>query len=114
MNPENISLEKPESILNSELVMINEKLETLDIVPIIKGAGGGGNGDYGQSPWTNNGPGSRGSGSGADGGLYGGGAGGWGNGVFSGYGGGYGAQGGCRIIWGKDRAFPGTLTDDIA
>jgi predicted phage tail protein len=43
MNPENISLEKPESILNSELVMINEKLETLDIVPIIKGAGGGGN-----------------------------------------------------------------------
>ena len=42
MNPENISLEKPESILNSELVMINEKLETLDIVPIIKGAGGGG------------------------------------------------------------------------
>jgi predicted phage tail protein len=43
MNPENISLEKPESILNSELVMINEKLETLDIVPIIRGAGGGGN-----------------------------------------------------------------------
>jgi hypothetical protein len=42
MNPEKISLEKPESILNSELVMINEKLETLDIVPIIKGAGGGG------------------------------------------------------------------------
>lgn len=42
MNPENISLEKPESILNSELVMINEKLDTLDIVPIIKGAGGGG------------------------------------------------------------------------
>ena len=42
MNPESISLEKPESILNSELVMINEKLETLDIVPIIKGAGGGG------------------------------------------------------------------------
>lgn len=43
INAENISLEKPESILNSELVMINEKLETLDIVPIIKGAGGGGN-----------------------------------------------------------------------
>jgi len=43
MNPESISLEKPESILNSELVMINEKLETLDIVPIIRGAGGGGN-----------------------------------------------------------------------
>jgi predicted phage tail protein len=42
MNPENISLEKPDSILNSELVMINEKLETLDIVPIIRGAGGGG------------------------------------------------------------------------
>jgi len=42
MNPEKISLERPESILNSELVMINEKLETLDIVPIIKGAGGGG------------------------------------------------------------------------
>ena len=42
MNPENISLEKPQSILDSELVMINEKLETLDIVPIIKGAGGGG------------------------------------------------------------------------
>lgn len=40
---EEISLEKPESIFNSELVMINEKLETLDIVPIIKGAGGGGN-----------------------------------------------------------------------
>lgn len=39
---EEISLEKPESIFNSELVMINEKLETLDIVPIIKGAGGGG------------------------------------------------------------------------
>jgi len=42
INPENISLEMPESIVNSELVMINEKLETLDIVPIIKGAGGGG------------------------------------------------------------------------
>ena len=42
MNPENISLEEPQSILDSELVMINEKLETLDIVPIIKGAGGGG------------------------------------------------------------------------
>jgi len=42
MNPESISLEKPDSILNSELVMINEKLETLDIVPIIRGAGGGG------------------------------------------------------------------------
>lgn len=37
-----LSLERPESIFNSELVMINEKLETLDIVPIIKGAGGGG------------------------------------------------------------------------
>lgn len=43
LNAEDISLEKPESILNSELMMINEKLETLDIVPIIKGAGGGGN-----------------------------------------------------------------------
>jgi predicted phage tail protein len=43
MNPESISLEKPDSIINSELVMINEKLETLDIVPIIRGAGGGGN-----------------------------------------------------------------------
>jgi len=43
LNAETISLEKPESILNSELVMINEKLETLDIVPLIKGAGGGGN-----------------------------------------------------------------------
>lgn len=43
LNAEDISLEKPESIFNSELVMINEKLETLDIVPIIKGAGGGGN-----------------------------------------------------------------------
>lgn len=42
INGEEISLEKPESIFNSELVMINEKLETLDIVPIIKGAGGGG------------------------------------------------------------------------
>jgi len=42
MNPESISLEKPDSILNSELVMINEKLDTLDIVPIIRGAGGGG------------------------------------------------------------------------
>jgi len=40
---ENISLEKPDSIINSELMMINEKLETLDIIPIIKGAGGGGN-----------------------------------------------------------------------
>jgi predicted phage tail protein len=40
---EDLSLERPESIFNSELVMINEKLETLDIVPIIKGAGGGGN-----------------------------------------------------------------------
>jgi predicted phage tail protein len=39
---EDLSLERPESIFNSELVMINEKLETLDIVPIIKGAGGGG------------------------------------------------------------------------
>jgi len=39
---EDIFLEKPESIFNSELVMINERLETLDIVPIIKGAGGGG------------------------------------------------------------------------
>lgn len=43
LNAEEISLKNPESILNSELVMINEKLETLDIVPIIKGAGGGGN-----------------------------------------------------------------------
>lgn len=43
LSAEEISLEKPESIFNSELVMINEKLETLDIVPIIKGAGGGGN-----------------------------------------------------------------------
>ena len=43
VNAEEISLENPESIFNSELVMINEKLETLDIVPIIKGAGGGGN-----------------------------------------------------------------------
>ena len=42
MMAEDLSLERPESILNSELVMINEKLETLDIVPIIKGAGGGG------------------------------------------------------------------------
>lgn len=44
MMAEDLSLERPESILNSELVMINEKLETLDIVPIIKGAGGGGGG----------------------------------------------------------------------
>jgi len=44
MAVEDISLERPESIFNSELVMINEKLETLDIVPIIKGAGGGGGG----------------------------------------------------------------------
>jgi predicted phage tail protein len=43
LNAEDISLDKPESIYNSELIMINEKLETLDIVPIIKGAGGGGN-----------------------------------------------------------------------
>jgi predicted phage tail protein len=43
LSGEEISLEKPESIFNSELVMINEKLESLDIVPIIKGAGGGGN-----------------------------------------------------------------------
>ena len=42
MMAEDLSLERPESIFNSELVMINEKLETLDIVPIIKGAGGGG------------------------------------------------------------------------
>jgi predicted phage tail protein len=42
MAAEDISLERPESIFNSELVMINDKLETLDIVPIIKGAGGGG------------------------------------------------------------------------
>ena len=41
INPESISLEMPESIVNSELVMINEKLDSLDIVPIIKGAGGG-------------------------------------------------------------------------
>ena len=44
MMAEDLSLERPESIFNSELVMINEKLETLDIVPIIKGAGGGGGG----------------------------------------------------------------------
>ena len=42
MMAEDLSLERPDSIFNSELVMINEKLETLDIVPIIKGAGGGG------------------------------------------------------------------------
>jgi predicted phage tail protein len=42
MMAEDLSLERPESIFNSELVMINERLETLDIVPIIKGAGGGG------------------------------------------------------------------------
>jgi len=42
VSSEDISLEKPESIYNSELVMINEKLNTLDIVPIIKGAGGRG------------------------------------------------------------------------
>ena len=41
MMAEDLSLERPESIFNSELVMTNEKLETLDIVPIIKGAGGG-------------------------------------------------------------------------
>ena len=44
MMAEDLSLERPDSIFNSELVMINEKLETLDIVPIIKGAGGGGGG----------------------------------------------------------------------
>jgi predicted phage tail protein len=44
MAAEDISLERPESIFNSELVMINDKLESLDIVPIIKGAGGGGGG----------------------------------------------------------------------
>jgi predicted phage tail protein len=43
MSSEDLSLERPESIFNSELVMINDKLESLDIVPIIKGAGGGGN-----------------------------------------------------------------------
>jgi predicted phage tail protein len=42
ISAEEVCLEKPESIFNSELVMINEKLDTLDIVPIIKGAGGGG------------------------------------------------------------------------
>ena len=42
MSSEDLSLERPESIFNSELVMINDKLESLDIVPIIKGAGGGG------------------------------------------------------------------------
>ena len=41
MSAEEVCLEKPESIFNSELVMINEKLDSLDIVPIIKGAGGG-------------------------------------------------------------------------
>lgn len=77
------------------------------------GAGGGGYGDWGQTPWTTYGNGSRQGGSCADGGLYGGGGGGWGFGGFNGWGGGSGAQGGCRIIWGKDRAFPGTLTDDV-
>ena len=41
MSAEEVCLEKPESIFNSELVIINEKLDSLDIVPIIKGAGGG-------------------------------------------------------------------------
>lgn len=74
------------------------------------GAGGGGNGEHGQSPWTSFGP----NGVHARGGVYGGGGGGSGTHGFSGYTGGPGAQGGCRIIWGKGREFPGTLTDDIA
>lgn len=41
---EEITVKKPETILNSELMMVNENLSTLDIVPIIKGAGGGGGG----------------------------------------------------------------------
>lgn len=41
---EEITIKKPETILNSELMMINDNLSTLDIVPIIKGAGGGGGG----------------------------------------------------------------------
>ena len=73
------------------------------------GAGGGLNGDYGQTPWTSFGP----NGQYARGGTYGGGGGGAGTHGFSGYTGGPGAQGGCRIIWGKGREFPGTLTDDI-
>lgn len=42
INPEKIQIKDPQSIVDSELLMINENLETLDIVPIIKGAGGGG------------------------------------------------------------------------
>lgn len=44
INPEKIQIKDPQSIVDSELLMINENLETLDIVPIIKGAGGGGGG----------------------------------------------------------------------
>ena len=74
------------------------------------GAGGGANGQLGQSPWTSFGP----NGQYTVGGNYGGGAGGSGTHGFNGYTGGNGAQGGCRIIWGKGREFPGTLTDDIS
>lgn len=73
------------------------------------GAGGGTNGDWGQTPWTSFGP----NGQYAKGGTYGGGGGGSGTHGFSGYTGGPGAQGGCRIIWGAGREFPGTLTDDV-
>lgn len=44
INPDKIQIKDPQTIIDSELVMINENIETLDIVPIIKGAGGGGGG----------------------------------------------------------------------
>lgn len=72
------------------------------------GAGGGENGQLGQSPWTTYGPAGY-----TVGGNYGGGAGGSGTMGFQGFTGGNGGQGGCRIIWGKGREFPGTLTDDV-
>ena len=90
---------------------------------------GGGTGIYGQGAdgvgrgYGRGGGGGSGGGTGGDGepyhyygrhdingGLYGGGAGGSGS---AWYGGGYGASGGVRIIWGPNRFYPSTNTQDV-
>lgn len=39
---EEIKIENPQTVINSELVMINKNLKTLDLIPLIVGAGGSG------------------------------------------------------------------------
>lgn len=66
------------------------------------GGSGGTMGQYGENPYSGTGN------YGPSGGVYGGGGGGPG----SSWPGGYGGQGGVRIIWGQNRSFPSSGTND--